>query len=141
MNNENYLLLLYGYYPAVQNEEGSYKLLKVVDERGMVDDQSLVSAFSNSLGKELNLDQQTPLDSSHKEIFFKGLEELNKFAYKLMNDLDAPLVCVLSAENYNTCMEKCSSLDEFKELLLDSSNCLENIDYTKDKSILSKIFN
>ncbi|MBT7610352.1 MAG: hypothetical protein HN576_11395 [Bacteriovoracaceae bacterium] len=141
MNNENYLLLLYGYYPAVDNQEGSYKLMKVVDERGMVDDQSLADALVNSLGKDLSSNSNQTHYDLNEDIYFKGLEELNKFAYKLMNDLDAPLICVLSAENYNTCMEKCSSLEEFKDLLLDSSNCLENVDYSKDKGLLSKIFN
>jgi hypothetical protein len=132
MNSENYLLLLYGYYPSMVSEEGSYRLMNVVDERGLVDDHSLKSALSSSLGRDFE---------SSADIFFKSLDELNKFSYSLMDDLDAPFVCILSVENYNTCLEKSASLAEFKELLLEASNCLENIDYTKDKSLLSKIFN
>jgi hypothetical protein len=132
MTNENYILLLYGHNHRLDDSGGSYRLMNVVDEKGTVDDQSLRNALQTSLGKDF---------VPNEEINFSGLEELNKFAYKLMDDLDAPLICVLSAENYNTCMEKCSSREEFKELLLDSSNCLENIDYSKDKSLLFKIFN
>ena len=132
MTSENYLLLIYGYFPNSFNQDGFYKLMNIVDERGAVDKYSLATALKKSIGKEL---------TEMEEIFFNNLEELNKFSYKLMDDLEAPLICVLSIDNYNTCLEKCSSLEEFKSLILESANCLENIDYTKNKGILSKIFN
>jgi len=131
MNEDNYILLLFGYFPQAQHHNGPYLVLSVVDGRGAVDNHALSNALNDSLGKTL--------DESN-EIRFQSLDELNKFSYTLIDELDAPMICLLSNESYNICLEKASSLDEFKSSIMEASNKIENVDYSKDKGILSKLF-
>ncbi len=132
MNEKNHLLLLYGHFPSSQNKNGSYRVITITDERGTVDRSSLKFALNGSVGRSLDYNE---------EIRFYNLDELNKFAYSLMDGLEAPSVCISSIDVYNTCLEKTTSPEELKSLLFESSNCIENADYSSsEKGLLSKFF-
>lgn len=129
--NERFILLIYGYFPHLNEGEGPYKVHTIVDERGAVDPHAISTALSESLGRNL--------EDPH-ELRFQNLEEINKFGYTLIDELDSPEIGIISIDSYNICLEKSTSLEEFKENITEAANKIENIDYSKDKGILSKLF-
>ena len=124
MSQEKSLLLVYGYLPKPGKDAGPYLMLNIVDERALIDNHTLRSALNSSTGSQIE---------DFSEIRFKSLEDLNKFSYSLMGELDVPEVCLLSAEDYNTCLEKSASVEELRTHIDQCSNKLKNVDFKRSQ--------
>ncbi len=71
---------------------------------------------------------------------FADLVELNCYALKLCEKLEKKHICVYSADEYSLLIEKASSVEEFRELIVGGGNRIENLEYSKKGNFFKKLF-
>ena len=112
-----------------------YYLLYVMDHRGMID---------RDLAEKIYREKIVPSDFQVKDLIgpFESLDELNKFAFLLCEEINAPKISLLSVQEYNLLLESAQDIHSLLGDLKSKGNTLENIDREdKNKSgFFTKLF-
>ena len=72
---------------------------------------------------------------------FHNIEELRRFAYLLCLELEGRIVHLFSQEQFNQIIKYCPDKNELLKELVEKSDSLDNLDRSKGKNLLDKIFN
>ena len=65
---------------------------------------------------------------------------LDRYALKLCEKLGNRKICIYSIQEFNSVVMNVSNIEELKSTLPQYGNCIENLDFKKNKSFLGKIF-
>lgn len=128
---------IYHYFQprAHEGNPPQYYLLHVLDHRGVLDHEMLTKIYKDKF-------QHSPDRDDEMMGPFDSLEELNKYAYFLCEEVNAPRVSLLSVTEYNLLLENASELNGLVFDLKNKGNVLENIerDNKKTYGFFSKLF-
>jgi hypothetical protein len=70
------------------------------------------------------------------QLYFKSLEDLGRFALHVCQELKAPEVFVVSAEDYNSAVEATRDIRNFRDIYRRFGHSILNPDFKKEKSSL-----
>lgn len=135
MRERDTIYAIYKYLTPNSEVEGepSYYLVRVFDNLGPVEREALVGAFTDFYP------EQNEMKGSYLGPF-ANLSVLNKFAFHLVEKLDASKICLLSLTDFNSLLDCVSNMRELGENMIEVGSVLENIEKgERKKSIFSKI--
>ncbi|MCK5884505.1 MAG: hypothetical protein KAG61_12515 [Bacteriovoracaceae bacterium] len=114
----------------------SYYLIRVFDNTGAVESAHLFDLFQ---------DIYPEFESGGRGRYigpFPNLTIVNKFAFRLCENLDANRICLLSVMDYNNIIDSTTNITDLTDKMLDAGNVIENIEKEeRSKGLLSKLFN
>jgi hypothetical protein len=134
MNANDGIIGIYNYQSLNFGDDPAYYLLFLFNEDGCLEQRSLMALYDEVFSTD-RLEEQTRFVGP-----FDGLDSLNKYAFKVCDELSSPKIILHSVEEYNASMEKTSTAEEFQEALISGGNVIENLDLDSKKGLLSKIF-
>ncbi len=135
MTTNEGIIGIYNYQNLVVGEEPAYYLLFLFNENGCLEHDFLMSLYEDLFSSNRVSEQSQFIGP------FDGLDSVNKFAFKICDELSSPKITLHSVEEYNVLMEKSSNVNELEESLFSGGNVIENLDINSKKNIFSKIFN
>ncbi len=122
---------------GLEGEQGepSYYLIRVFDNTGRVDDETLFSLFHDAY-------PEIPVMEGAKYVGpFPNLTVVNKFSFGLCEELDADRICLLSVLDYNSIIDNTSNVSELSSKMLEVGSVIENIEKEeRGKGLLNKFF-
>ena len=72
---------------------------------------------------------------------FDDLDALNKFSFKVCDELKADRIVLHTLEEYNSIMESVHSVTNLKERLITEGNVIENLEMKNKTGLFGKFFN
>ena len=110
-----------------------YYFLYAFDQSGLISPDVLLETYFEKFQSEINAGEYIGP--------FNNLDELNQYAFVLMEKLDAGSVYSISVQEYNAVIEESENVMELLENLIKHANGLKNIEKTnRSKGLFGKIF-
>ncbi|HLE11540.1 hypothetical protein A2462_03120 [candidate division WOR-1 bacterium RIFOXYC2_FULL_41_25] len=132
----NYHDIVVAVYDTISSENaGQFNYFKVIfDDSGEVDLLLLRELYKDS--------SMASAENAIPGMIgpFADLVELNRYALKLCEKVEKKQICIYSVDEYSAIIEKASTTEEFRELIVTNGNKIENLDYSKKGSFFKKIF-
>lgn len=116
---------------SISNE---YVVSYIFDDRGYADEETLFSSYKEITSTEPDLISEGRIGP------FSSMELLQKFAFRVCQEMDAPCVQILNSEDVNKALDKSFSTSDFVSGLWESGNRMDNPDAQNSKGLLGKIF-
>jgi predicted amidohydrolase len=131
MRNNLNLNLLYNFVSTNGGESQSYyKVLYFFSEAGYLAERTLGNIYDR-------YPQVGPADW----ICFDNLDDLGRFALDVCQEVAAPEVFILSAQDYNIGVDTCPDVRTFREMFRRYGTCIDNPEKSKKKNVFGKLFN
>lgn len=105
-----------------------YRVLAFFSDRGAIGDAEREKAL-----EEMGLD---PNSRPH----FESLDQLEEFALKICELVNAGEVYLLSTQDYNAIVEQVNNVRGFREIFRRYGSCLTNQNFKNKNSLFSKLF-
>jgi hypothetical protein len=126
------LTIIYHFHSSSSQDEefksASYQMVYVFNEEAMTEASVL-----------LELLKAYP-DSNFQDKTFLNLDDLKAFAKRLAEELDAPQVRIISAQDYNIGIDGAKDLKSFKDIFSKYGELLINESRMKKKNFFGKLF-
>lgn len=117
------------------NTNSSYYLSYLFSDSGLIDREYLQDLYG----------QTYTLAEIHRHDNYIGpfddLDALNKFSFKVCDELRADRIVLHTLEEYNSIMESVHSVSNLKERLITDGNVIENLEVKNKISLFDKFFN
>tara|TARA_R110002072_G_scaffold1989_2_gene16296 strand:- start:19954 stop:20358 length:405 start_codon:yes stop_codon:yes gene_type:complete len=111
-----------------------YLISYIFDERGYTDEETLNEIYKEVIGKEAGLLSEGRVGP------FSSMEEIQKYSFKVCQEVGASCVQILGSEDVNTALEKSFNGTDLINGLWELGNRMENPDAQNSKGLLGKIF-
>ncbi len=112
----------------------NYYILNVFDKNREIDWDILTETFKDLFLDDCEIKGEGPLGP------FDNLTSLNRFSFEVLKKLKAKTVHLLSAEEFNSIIERSSSACDFKKIIEGNSKKIENISQKRNSSIFQRFF-
>ena len=113
---------------------GQFLIRYIFDHEGLVDGAVLEKTFKEIIGGEPDVVEEGQIGP------FRGTEDLQKFSFQVCQELNRSQVNIFSPDEYLAILDQSHELPEFKKLLSEGGNIIQNPDKGSN-GLLGKIFN
>lgn len=123
---------VYHYKTASVEEGGLYYLSTLFCDSGVLEKNHIQELFEHEYSTKIHPGEAVgPFD---------GLDDLNRFAFRVCEEFDFSFISLHSVEQYNSSLQEVSDSAELIEKLLSEGNIIQNIE-RKKKGFFNKFFN
>lgn len=119
-----------------ENDNGAFGagnyLLYTFDQKGFCDRELLEDVYSEM--------EQGALESGPFVGPFEGISHVRDFVYRLSGAMRSKIY-LLSVEQYNACLDKCSEASELLELMKEAGQMVEDESFSSGQRLWDRFFN